>query len=326
MQSYRDQLDITARDRLFVCTPMFHGCAVYYAATLTLMSGGSIVIVDKFSVAELWAQVQRSGATIVWTLGTIVTLLLLKPPTDAERTAAEQLRFIFASGIGRRRSEVHERWQRPVLDGYGMTEIPGTLTGFNDYATADGPYASVGKPVAGVNLRIVNPESGAPLPPGAIGEIVVDSSVTCLGYLGNPEASAAALRDGWFHTGDRGVVDESGELRFVDRLKDIVRRAGENISSAEVEGILATLDSIAQVAIVPASHDQYGEIVCAVIVSKDGITVPTLDEIRAHCEGRLAQYKWPERLLVVSTDQFPTTPTGKVRKGLLKTLVADRKI
>lgn len=315
--SYQDRIGLRPDDRLFICTPLFHGCALYYASALAILSGASIAIAEKFSASAFWRQVKESGSTIVWTMGAVITLLLQRPQSELEQQVSGSLRFIFATGSGPRRAEAVRRWGRPVFDGYGMTEIPGTLT-MSDPPDANETHPSVGSAVDGVELRITDPDTGQPTPTGQIGEIVVDASVCAIGYLAAPEATAATIRDGWFHTGDRGFLDESGELHFVDRIKDIIRRGGENISAVEVENVLLGMPGVAEAIALAAPDPAYGETVCAVIVPRADASPPSLDEVQQYCSDRLAKYKWPTRVVVLESGQIPRTPTGKIRKPQLR--------
>jgi acyl-CoA synthetase (AMP-forming)/AMP-acid ligase II len=142
------------------------------------------------------------------------------------------------------------------------------------------------------------------------------------GYFEDPAATAAALRDGWFHTGDLGELDDEGCLRVVGRIKEVIRTGGESVAPAEVEAALATHPSVAEVAVVGVPDPQWGEIVCAVVVPSRGAT-PTLPDLQKHCEGRLAGFKKPRRLEVA--EALPRTPaTGQVQRTLLVQRIAAR--
>jgi acyl-CoA synthetase (AMP-forming)/AMP-acid ligase II len=162
----------------------------------------------------------------------------------------------------------------------------------------------VGLPSPGVDLRIAEN-----------GEICVRSPFLADGYFEDPDATAAALRDGWFHTGDQGELDSEGYLTVTGRLKDVIRTGGESVTPGEVEAALARHPGIAEVAVVGVPDLQWGELVCAVVVPSEG-AAPTLAELQRHCEGRLAPHKKPRRLELVGA--LPrTAATGQVQRALL---------
>ncbi len=190
---------------------------------------------------------------------------------------------------------------------YGSTEAgPGTVLGHDDLARKPG---SVGLPQPGVDLRI-----------SAEGEVCLRGELLMDGYFDNPDATAAALdAEGWYHSGDLGVLDGEGYLSIVGRLRDVLRTGGETVAPTEVEAVVADHPAVAEVAVVGLPDPTWGEIVCAAIVLVPGALAPDLDELRAHCEGRLAGFKHPRRVEVVSA--LPrTSATGQVQR----TLVVER--
>ena len=192
---------------------------------------------------------------------------------------------------------------------YGSTEC-GSATARPDADVLRKP-GSVGPPSPGVDLRIA--ESG---------EICVRSAYLMDGYFDDPDATAAALRDGWFRSGDLGELDDEGYLRVVGRIKEVIRTGGESVAPSEVEAVLATHPAAAEVAVVGIPDPQWGEIVCAVVVPAPG-TTPTLPDLQKHCEGRLAGFKKPRRLELA--DALPRTPaTGQVQRTLLVQRIASR--
>jgi fatty-acyl-CoA synthase len=195
---------------------------------------------------------------------------------------------------------------------YGSTEAgPATLLADADLARKPG---SVGLPASGVDLRLADD-----------GEVCVRSELLMDGYFEQPDATAAALRDGWYHTGDLGVLDDEGYLSIVGRARDVLRTGGETVAPSEVETVLAAHPAVAEVAVVGVPDVRWGEVVCAVVVPaagrRDELTVA---QLRRHCEGRLASFKQPRRLELV--DELPRTPaTGQIQRGLIvERLVAAR--
>jgi acyl-CoA synthetase (AMP-forming)/AMP-acid ligase II len=198
-----------------------------------------------------------------------------------------------------------------IIRAYGSTEHPST-TGCQFDHPADRRHRTDGRALPGVELRLVDDE-GADVPPGTPGEILSRGPDLCLGYT-DPALTAAAFDDeGWYHSGDIGVLDEQGFLTITDRVKDIIIRGGENISAAEVEEALQTLPGVAEIAVVAAPDERLGEHACAIIRMRPGAAPVTLTDVTAHLSGvGLARQKWPEELRLV--DDFPRTASGKIRK------------
>ncbi len=172
----------------------------------------------------------------------------------------------------------------------------------------------IGQPHLPVELRIVD-EEGNDVPPGGVGEMVVRSPAVMKGYYDEPELTANTFRGGWHHTGDVGRIDENGILYFVDRVKDMIKSGGENVSSQEVEEVVASHPKVAQVAVIGMPDPKWIEAVTAVVTPKEGETV-TEDEIISFCKERLAGFKVPKKVIVL--EALPTSPTGKVLKRELK--------
>jgi acyl-CoA synthetase (AMP-forming)/AMP-acid ligase II len=202
-----------------------------------------------------------------------------------------------------------------IIRAYGSTEHPSTTGGqFDD--PADLRHRTDGRPLAGVELRLVD-EEGADVPTGSPGEILSRGPDLCLGYT-DPELNGDAFdNEGWYRTGDIGVLDEDGYLTITDRVKDVIIRGGENISAAEVEQLLQTLPGIAEIAVVAAPNERLGEHACAVVRMLPGAAPVTLRDVTAHLSAvGLARQKWPEEIRLV--DDFPRTAAGKIRKVALR--------
>jgi acyl-CoA synthetase (AMP-forming)/AMP-acid ligase II len=173
---------------------------------------------------------------------------------------------------------------------------------------------SIGRPAFGCDIKLCDPD-GNEVPRGEVGEIYSRSESVMSGYLGQPELSAAAIRDGWFHAGDLAWQDDNGYLFLAGRADDMIIRGGENVYPVEIEDVIAAHPAVLEVAVVGEPDHYWGEVVDVVIQPVAGRTV-TLAEIREHCRGQLASYKIPQRLIL--TDELPRNPTGKIQKAKLR--------
>jgi len=198
-----------------------------------------------------------------------------------------------------------------IVRAYGSTEHP-SVTGCSFDDPAEQRHGTDGRPLTGVEIRLVD-DNGKPVPTGTAGEIWSRGPDLCVGYT-DPALDEGAFDDnGWYHSGDMGVVDSGGFVTITDRLKDVIIRGGENLSAAEIEEAVAALPQVAEVAVVAAPDARLGEHACAVVRLAPGFAAIELREITDHLAGiGLARQKWPEELRVV--DDFPRTPSGKVRK------------
>jgi fatty-acyl-CoA synthase len=178
---------------------------------------------------------------------------------------------------------------------------------------------SAGRASLNVETRVVDDDDN-PVPVGEVGEIVHRSPHAALGYYNDEDKTAAAFKDGWFHSGDLGVIDADGYLAVVDRKKDMIKTGGENVASREVEEALYLLDGVAEVAVFGISHPHWIEAVTAVVVAKEGVEL-TREQVDAHARDKLAGYKRPK--YVVFADALPKNPSGKILKKELRVLHAD---
>ncbi|MGS0897463.1 class I adenylate-forming enzyme family protein [Burkholderia stagnalis] len=313
---YIECLKTDGHDRIMLVTPLSHSAALNWGVSLALMSAGTLVLARRFSASRFWAQAARGRPTMIWTMATILYILQQQEVSDDERLVLAGLRYMFGVGSAPRRAALEARWERPVIDGYGMTETFGTLT---DFSHENNPYpnACMGRAVPGIDLRVVDLVSGRECQPEEMGEIVARFGQGFAGYLNNETATREAVREGWFHTGDLAFRDTAGRLYFVDRLKSIIRRGGENISSLEVEECLAKHPDVQEAIALAQPHDVLGDIVLAVLIPREPEREFSLAEIQAFCDGKLSKFKWPEAVRTVSSDQIPRTGAGKVKKPIL---------
>jgi acyl-CoA synthetase (AMP-forming)/AMP-acid ligase II len=301
---------LTAQDRILIVTPFFHGNG-FGGAISSLGLGASVVFQRRFSATRFWPVVGVHRPTFFFTLMPIVNILLSLPPSDDDRTSS--IRTVLALGASPQADLMRARYGWQVLDFYGLTEAGGIAS-----TRLHGPQkpGAIGPLLPGKVIHLLD-QDGETCAAGEVGEVCLECDhIGFGGYLDDPEASAAAVRDGLFHTGDLGRLDEDGFFSFVDRVKDIVRRGGENISSLEVEAVLADHPGVAEVAVLGWPDAVLGERVAAAIVPPVGGEPPELAELRAFAAERLAAYKLPERLVIVAA--LPRTTNGKVRKSELR--------
>jgi acyl-CoA synthetase (AMP-forming)/AMP-acid ligase II len=316
--SYLSAVPISASDKVLVVTPIFHSCTLAYAITATVMSGATIVLASRFSGSRFWTQAERSGSTVIWTMGTVIHILLKNPYVASEAAAAARIHSIFAAGMGKKVHDAKTRWPGArFVDGYGLTESVATIATDDSFNRPD-PFVCVGKPVPGIDLRIVDSGTGNDSAIREPGEILLRYGQGFSGYLDNDQVMRESVRDGWFHTGDLAYRDEEWRVYFVDRIKDIIRCGGKNVAASEIEQAYSDHPEISEVFALPAPDDVYGEVVALVVAPKDPMRAFSLEEIQEHGEARLAQFKIPKFVFNVAIHDLPQTPTGKYSKAELK--------
>jgi len=307
-------------DRHLCCVPFYYVDSLFPFLCI-LHAGEALVVMRRFSVSRFWQVAHDLGATLVYLIASMPVLLLKQAPDAWERRHRLRLAVCLAVPAALHRALV-DRFGMPFLDGYGSTEAGWVTRVPWDEAETSIGSGSMGKAVPECELRIVD-EEGRDLPAGREGELLVRAPGLFAGYLNQPEASAAAMRGGWYRTGDVVRADERGWFYFIGRRKDMVRRSGENIACAEVEAVLRTHPKIRDAAVIPVPDDIRGEEAKAVVLLVEGCSAEDLppEEIVAHCAAHLSPFKVPRYVAYRATD-FPRTPSMRVRKEDLKA-VAD---
>jgi crotonobetaine/carnitine-CoA ligase len=303
------QLELTDKDVLYTCLPLFHTNALN-AFSQALVSGAEYVLGPRFSASRFWSDVHSAGATFTYLLGAMVSILASKPPTPLDRAHGVVAALAPATPAGLLES-FRDRFGITLMDGYGSTETNSIVAS----SRREQRPGYMGKVQPGFSARVVD-EYGLEVPAGQPGELLLRSDqphAFATGYYRMPEATVTAWKDLWFHTGDRVVVDADGWMRFVDRIKDVIRRRGENISSAEVEHALLEHPLISEAAVYAVDSELGEDEVMAAIVVKEPIE---FSEIAAFCEPLLAKYAIPRFMRIVQ--DLPKTENGKVRKTVLR--------
>lgn len=307
-----EAIDLRPDDAHMTVLPLFHQNAEV-TCTGALITGCRLVLADRFHPSTFWKDVHRHGVTHAGYLGSIIPLLD-KLADPLERNSP--LRVFWGAGLSAEAFErLERRWGVVFIEVFGMTETGLDLA--NPIHGVRKP-GSCGLPVSGKNVRVVD-ENDQEVPPDTPGQIVVQiMPAVTEGYLKNPEATADALRGGWMHTGDMARRDEDGYFYFLDRYKDIIRRSGENVSSAEVEGVLRGHPNVLDAACIPVPDQLRGEEIKAVIVLKpdtDASTTPP-EAIVSWCSERLAYFKVPR--YVEYREDLERTSTNKVQKQKMR--------
>ena len=305
----------TGADRVLCVLPLFHVNALCHTCIAMLSVGGSIVLTEKFSASRFWDEVREFGITTSSLMRTIPQILLSLPEKPDDR--ANPLRLIVTLLSPEMHVRFEERFGVKGVPSYSLTEDILSLIGPQNMRREK--LGSCGVVLAPeVHHVAIHDESGEPLPPGKAGEIVKQSPTVMKGYYKNPEATAKALKNGWLYTGDLGYLDADGYLYFVDRVKDMVRRGDENISSEEVERVLNSHPQVAESAVIAVPDLIRGEEVKAYIVLKPPATAATVppEDIWNFCKPHLAAFKVPRYIQYCA--ELPKTPSSKVQKNLLR--------
>ncbi len=311
-RTLRDTWRFTADDVLLHALPIFHTHGLFVATNVSLMAGSSMIFLPKFDADEMMRLMPR--ATAMMGVPTFYTRLLAHPGLTREATAHMRL---FVSGSAPLLADTHRDWQaktgHAILERYGMTET--NMNTSNPY-DGDRVPGTVGLPLPGVDLRIVNPETGAHLPADEIGMIEVRGPNVFKGYWRNEEKTKAEFRaDGFFITGDLGKIDGRGYVHIVGRGKDLIITGGFNVYPKEVEAEIDALPGVVESAVIGVPHRDFGEGVTAVVVRKPGADLDEAGILRV-LGDRLARFKLPKRVVVV--DDLPRNTMGKVQKNVLR--------
>jgi crotonobetaine/carnitine-CoA ligase len=301
---------LSGADRYMINLPMFHSGGVM-PVTAMLIHGGSIAMVDSFNTETFWPTVRKTGITTAILLGVMGGFLLKRPPAADDKD--HPLRTCTYVPLNETALQFHQRFGTDIYTHFNMTEISMPIvSGANPTA-----LGSAGRQRAGATVRIVD-ENDCELPVGAVGELVLRTDcpwATSHGYASNAAATATAWRNGWFHTGDGFRKDAEGDFYFVDRLKDAIRRRGENISSFEVESEVLAYPPIREAAAIAVRNEIAEDEVCAVVAIREGEAFDPADLI-AFLLPRMPHFMVPRYVRVV--DALPRTPTAKIEKVKLR--------
>ncbi len=294
-------------DVVMGCLPLFHVFGLTCGLNAAVVGGATLTLLPRFDPGKALAIIARDRVTIFEGVPTMYAAMLHHPSSaDADTSSLR----VCVSGGAAMPVEILHAFEKTfgcmILEGYGLSETS-PVASFN-HPNAERKPGSIGTPVAGVEMRVVG-NDGQELPPGEVGEIAIRGHNVMKGYWGKPEATAEAIPDGWFRTGDLARVDEDGYFFIVDRKKDLIIRGGYNVYPREIEEVLYEHPAVAEAAVIGIPHDQLGEEVAAAVSLKPGATA-TPEELQAHVKERVAAYKYPRQVWVVH--ELPKGPTGKI--------------
>ncbi|GAA1912598.1 long-chain-fatty-acid--CoA ligase [Streptantibioticus ferralitis] len=314
----RDLIGLMPDDMVLGCLPLFHSYGQSCALNATLRAGAALVLAPRFTGPGALDLMVTEGITVFMGVPTMFHALNEAAAADPRRPAGLR---VAVSGGAALPVALLERFEAAydtvILEGYGLTETSPAAT-FNQHSTGRRP-GTVGHPVWGVEVGIADVhvrDRVVPLPDGEVGEIVIRGHNVFDGYLDDPQATAEAVVDGWFRSGDLGVRDADGFLSIVDRSKDLIIRGGFNVYPREVEEVLARHPSIAEVSVVGIPDDVKGEEVCAAVVLRDDAPYTSSEDIVKWSRERLAKHKYPRKVRFLTA--LPLGPTGKVLKRELR--------
>ncbi len=306
-------LVVNSESRTVNCMPPFHTGGWNVLLTPFLHHGGYVCLMKQFNANAVLKALQTQESTLFMGVPTMLKMMADDP--YFEEAAFPNLKYFIVGGEPMPVPLI-EKWATknvPVRQGYGMTEVGPNLTSLHQ-KDAIRKKGSIGRPNFYVQTKIVN-SKGEPVGKNEAGELLLKGDMVTQGYWNNPEATAKAIQNGWFYSGDRVVEDEEGYLYVVDRIKNMFISGGENIYPAEVERILIQHEAIAEVAVIGVPDEKWGEVGKAFVVLHSGQTLD-LQAIKVFCEKRLSKIKIPKFLEIMTT--LPKTASGKIDKKQLK--------
>jgi crotonobetaine/carnitine-CoA ligase len=308
-------LRLRPEDRWLIVLPLFHANAQYYSTMSALVTGASVAVIERFSASRWGAQAARHGATVASLFAAPIRMILAHPETSEDQ--GNPLRaVIFSQNVTEDQlAEFERRFGAPLLQLYGMTETiaPPTLNPL----FGERRNMSIGRPTLPARLRVTR-RDGSDVAPGETGMLLVHGEpgrTLMVGYLEDEAATANAIRDGWLHTGDNVREDADGYFHFIDRSKDMIKRAGENVSAGEIEAVLDSHPGVFESAAIGVPDPVRDEAVKVFVVRAPGES-PTEPELLDWCRERLARFKVPEAVEFV--DELPKTAVGKIQKERLR--------
>jgi long-chain acyl-CoA synthetase len=308
-ETSRGLYDGGPEDVMLGALPLFHAFGQTCAMNVAALGGSCLSLIPRFDPQKALEIFERDKVTIFLGVPTMYGAMLHSPAREDHDSSS--LRLCVSGGSALPVELLHgfeEAFGCAILEGYGLSETS-PVASFNHLDRERKP-GSIGTPIAGVEMKVVD-EDGNDLPQGEVGEIVIKGPNVMKGYWNRPDATAEAIVDGWFHTGDLARVDEDGYFFIVDRKKEMIVRGGYNVYPREIEEVLYEHPAVREAAVIGVPDESLGEEVAAAIALKDGADASE-DDIRAFVKEQVAGYKYPRRIWFV--DDLPKGPTGKILK------------
>jgi len=313
----RQHLD--ERDRLWMGISLFWGFGCENALLAVMTHGGCVVLQERFDAGDALRLIERERCTVYY--GTPNIALALTEHPDRRHCDLRSLRTGAAIGSAQAMRMVMDLGAAEICNVYGLTECYGNCTVTDAHDPVDVRLHTVGRPLPGMEIKIADPQTHRPLPPGEVGEIAIRGYMMP-GYYKDPEKNAAAFdAEGWFLSGDFGVIDDDGRLRFRGRIKEMVKTGGINVAPLEVEEILLGHPEVEQAYVVGVPDARREEAVAAVVVLRTPGAV-SADDLRAFCAKALAAFKVPQHVRFLAREELPLTASGKVQKHRLRERLA----
>lgn len=309
-KAFREMLPVAASDNVLCVLPMYHCFAWTCAVLNSLLCGAGITVLEAFAPKETIAAIKEYGVTVVYGVPPMYNLLA----RIGERDDLAGVRYFVSGGASlpeKVAKQFAEKYGKTIVEGYGLSEASPVVT-LNPLNKPK--YCSIGKALPGLEVKVAD-ANGELQPPGVVGEIIVRGPSVMKGYFNLPAETAAALRDGWLHTGDLAYQDTEGYFFVVDRLKDLIISNGENIYPREIEELLYALPGVIEASVIGVADELRGQVARAYIVLAEG---QKLDKkaVREYLHDRIAAYKIPKDFIVV--DALPKNQTGKILKRVLR--------
>jgi len=314
-------LSLVPEDVCLNIMPLFHIHGLIAATLSSIAAGASVVCTPGFNALKFFAWFEEANPTWYTAVPTMHQAILTRADRNMETIRRGRLRFIRSSSSSlppQVMEALEKTFDVPVIEAYGMTEASHQMAS-NPLPPKSRFAGSVGI-AAGPEVAIMD-ESGKLLAPGELGEVVIRGRNVTKGYEANPEANAKAFTNGWFRTGDQGIIDKDGYLRLTGRLKELINRGGEKISPLEIDTVIMDHPAVAQVVTFGVPHDKLGEDVAAAVVLREGVPCDER-ELRAFVGSRIADFKVPRRIVFLT--EIPKGATGKLQRIGLHEKLADK--
>ncbi|NLK01095.1 MAG: AMP-binding protein [Clostridia bacterium] len=311
-------------DRLCLPVPLFHCFGIVLGVMAIYAHGGTVIPIETFDPLKVLATVQKEKCTALYGVPTMFIAELNHPMFDIFDLKTLRTGIMAGSPCPEpiMRQVMEKMHCKEITIAYGLTEASPVITQTSTDDPIEVRVSTVGKPLPGIEVKIIDPETGEELPPNEPGELCARGYNIMKGYYKMPgETEEAIDKDGWLHSGDIALVDENGYYQITGRLKDMIIRGGENIYPKEVEDFIYTMEGIQDVQIIGVPSERYGEETAAYIQLKEGVSMEPSD-VKDYCRGRIARYKIPKYVFFV--DEFPLTASGKIQKYKLREDAAAR--